>query len=224
MSGFVYVIESPSAADLADGRTEGRSLCETFKLSGTSHEYRLTVNIEQFKRALDVTDLSSPILRSIREGVAPIIHLSMHGNEECIQLTDGSCLGWQELYQVLKPLNDLLPDGLLVTFSTCGGGASIRMNMSEAADHKPLYATVGSFASVPWSDALVAYTVFYHNWFKGENAGRCVELMKAASGHEGFVVYSGPDQKRSYIEFAQRQRLVTALTSGSLHSGISLGR
>lgn len=213
MAGYVYIIESPSPRDLSDGRTEGNALCETFKLAGIKHSYSLAVNLDEFLRALALGE-GLPFLDAYRKHgeEAPVLHLSMHGNTDGVQLTDGRILSWDDLRDILSPINSALPLGLMVTFSTCGGAASIRMSMSEDVNHKPFYVTVGSTREVPWDEALIAYAVFYHNWFRELPAMECVKLMKAASGHSGFAAYSGAEQKQDFIEFAQKQRLIEALS------------
>jgi hypothetical protein len=209
---FVYIVESPSPRDLSDGRTEGRGLCEMFSLSKTKHAYTLAVNVDEFLRAFSVSDAYSPLSQAIsRFGVAPIVHLSMHGSEDGVTLTDGTNLRWDHLRDILSPLNDFLPSGLFVNFSTCGGAASIRMSMRAGDHEKPFYATIGSIDAVPWDDALVAYAVFYHNWFKHKPTEQCVELMKLASGHDGFAVHTGASQKQAYIEYVKKRQLIEAL-------------
>lgn len=212
MQRYVYIVESPSAADLFDGRTEGAALCDTFKLSSLPHSYCLAADIEQFRRAF-VLEPGSPFTEAFAKHSSgpPIVHLSMHGNTDGIALTSGQLVSWEDLREILSPINNALPDGLMVTFSTCGGAASIRMSMSEDVNHKPFYATIGSIKDVGWKDALIAYSVFYHNWFNGVPASRCLDLMNSASGFYGFAAYSGREQKQQYIEYANRQRVIEAL-------------
>lgn len=209
-SAFIYIVESPSAADIYDGRTEGRALCEAFKLAGIPHEYTVAVNLPKFIEALSCGEDSRLVAAVNRFGAPPVVHLSMHGNGDGVGLTDGTLLGWQHLQAVLAPINERLPDGLLVTFSTCEGGSSMRMSMRKD-DTKPFWATVGSMQSVGWDDALVAFMVFFHNWFKGIDPAASVDLMRRASGHDGFVFTSGHDAKADYRQYVARQRIVEAL-------------
>lgn len=212
MPGYVYIVESPSPRDLVDGRTEGNALCETFKLSQTKYSYSLTVNRDEFERAFALGPGQPFSLAFERHGAEPpVVHLSMHGSHDGVQLTDGTTISWDELRSILLPINAALPSGLMVTFSTCGGAAAIRMSMVTGNDDKPFYATVGSIDSVPWHEALVAYSVFYHHWFRGTSLADCVELMKAASGHSGFVVYSGPEVKKDYIDHLNKRKIIEAL-------------
>ncbi|WDZ78256.1 hypothetical protein PWG15_07130 [Ensifer adhaerens] len=159
-----------------------------------------------------MSDEASPLRQAIGRLGTPIVHLSMHGNDQGICLTDGTMIDWEYLLGILTPLNNGLEWGVFVTLSTCGGAAAARMSMYTEEHRKPLYATLGSTENIPWDDALVAYTVFYHNLFKLKLPATCVELMRAASGHNSFQFYGGAEQKRAFIEFVNKQRLVEALT------------
>lgn len=208
----VHIIESPSPRDISDGKTEGRALCEYFRLSNTPHSYSMTVNVEQFLRSIDLSDENNEIRKNIVQRHPPIIHLSIHGDGNGIQLTDGTVLSWDDLRILFTTMNEILPDGLMLAFSTCGGASSIRMSMLEDEKSKPFYATVGSFEAISWNDALVAFTVFYHNWFKNMPLEYCANAMRIASGHNGFSSYSGLEQKQFYINYVQNQRIIEALT------------
>ncbi|WP_027229885.1 hypothetical protein [Phyllobacterium sp. UNC302MFCol5.2] len=210
--GFVYIVESPSATDFADRRTEGSALCEAFNLSRTKHSYCIAVNKEQFLLALSIKEPGNRFGTAVaHHGCMPVLHLSMHGFAEGIQLTDGTVISWAELRDILSPINEALPNGLMIAFSTCGGGSSIRMNMREEEHERPFFATIGSFNNILYDDALVAFIAFYHNLFKGKSVQECVAAMKAASGDQGFAVYSGPEEKQQFIQYMQRERLIAAL-------------
>ncbi|MEY9719782.1 hypothetical protein ABIA22_002272 [Sinorhizobium fredii] len=218
LPGYVYIVESPSPRDLFDGRTEGTAICETFKLSGTKHSYSLAVNRAEFERAFAL-GAGQPFSVAFDDHgqEPPVVHLSMHGSSEGVQLTDGQIITWEELRAILSPINSALPLGLMVTFSTCGGASSIAMSMILGNDEKPFFATVGSIDNVPWDDSLIAYSVFYHHWFKGTRTDQCVELMKAASGHEGFRIYSGEKAKQDFIEYVRKRRGVGGREIGGNH-------
>lgn len=221
MHAFIYIIESPSASDLYDGRTEGRALCEALKLAGIPHEYTVAVNLEKFAEALAWRDGSRLFNAALKHNAYPVVHLSMHGDGEGVSLTDGTSLQWWQLQRILHPINESIHHGLMVTFSTCRGASAMRMSM-HLDDTKPFYATVGSFEEVRWDEALVAFLVFFHNWFQGCAPDRAAELMRLATGHSGFEFTAGPAAKASYQQFIYSQRLFTAPTSPMPGSGLSL--
>jgi hypothetical protein len=87
---FVHIIESPADFDLLDGRTEGRVLLEALNLSSVPAAYslvttRTTLDEALGNRLIQAADYYKRI---------PILHLSLHGNSQGIELTENiSSLG-----------------------------------------------------------------------------------------------------------------------------------
>jgi hypothetical protein len=205
-TGFVYVIESPSPADLLDGRTEGRVLSEALALAGIAHTYSvaadaLTFDIALGQRLVDAWK---------QHQQPPILHLSMHGNAEGVGLTNGDFLTWDQLRAKLLPLLRILPNALLICMSSCFGYSGCRLAMY--LDNEPhFWALVGHPDSVNWADAAVAYVTFYHLFFKGEPVTACVEAMKTASGDSRFLLSAGAEAKKSWADHVQRMNYETIL-------------
>jgi hypothetical protein len=181
LNAFVYIIESPSNLDLLDERTEGRLLSEAFKIAGIQHKYNLASNKEMFIEAL--CSRLPMICNQLQE--LPILHLTMHGNKNGIQLTSGDFLTWNELYQLILPLKRYMNGNLLICMSSCEGFYAISMEMNIDGE-PPLFALVGSPQTVGYHDSAIAYTTFYHLFFKGKNIEECVQAMRIASGDSNF--------------------------------------
>lgn len=212
-NGFVYVIESPSDKDLLDGRTEGRSLCEALRLAEIPHWYSLVTTATTLEQSL------GPRLVDAlgRFNQPPIIHMSMHGNNDGVALTNGQFLPWENLRTLLAPLTNAMNGGLLICMSSCFGGAGCRMAMHEEKD-LPFWALVGNADSALWADAGVAYITFYHLFFKDVPVELCVERMRLASGDNNFMVFSGRAVKADWaghMEKVRRDQLADAVLAYS---------
>ena len=219
--GFVYVIESPADTDLLDGRTEGRSLCEALRLANIPHWYSLVTTSKTFEDSLG-SRLSEALSRFNKP---PILHLSMHGNNEGVALTNDEFLTWENLRRSLTPLTNAMAGGLLICMSSCFGGAGCRMAMHEEKDH-PFWALVGNSGSALWSDAAVAYITFYHLFFKGIPVEQCVERMCNASGDNNFMTFSGHSLKANWASLMEKSRhdaLVQAVQDYSSSNAGTLG-
>jgi hypothetical protein len=196
MNGFIHIIESPSSEDLLDGVTEGRSLSEALTLAEIPHWYSLATSATTLGRAL-----GQRLVEAWRHHHRlPILHLSMHGNQNGIALTNDVELSWNDLRQLLLPLNRAMKGGLLICMSTCFGSAGCRMAMF-ADNEPPFWALVGNTGRAAWSDSAVAYISFYHLFFKGYPIETCVESMKVASGDHNFVAQSGQKTKENWLAF-----------------------
>ncbi len=189
---YVHIVESPSAEDLLDGRTEGRALSSVLELAAIPHTYHLAVDFERFKRSL-----SDSVLENLtRLNRFPIIHLSAHGRVDqigrCIglALTDGSNVLWPTLDALLAPIHNATQGTTCVCLSACKAAhgwemATLRENES------PLDFLVGTTEPLTWSESAVAFIAFYHRLFGGAPSNVAVEAMKAASGHQSFGLYRG---------------------------------
>lgn len=196
-NGFVHVIESPSPIDLLDGRTEGRSLGQSFKLAGIEHAYSLAVNRQMVQLAL--TDrLESEMNRCRR---FPIIHFSAHGNGEGLELTDGTMLSWADLSDLLQPIYRAVNSGLLICLSSCESASGMRMAMEDGT-RRHFWALVSHMGKPTWSDCATAYIAFYNQFFKGCGLEASVEAMKAASGDNKFATWDGDEIKRGWLSRA----------------------
>lgn len=201
MGGFVHIIESPSADDLLDGRTEGRVLGEALRLAEIPHSYNLPTTVQAFRKALHDRLLDA----WKHHQQPPIVHLSMHGNNDGVALTDGTFLSWTDLRHSLAPLTNAMQGGLLICMSSCFGSSGCRMAMHDESD-QPFWALVGNAGSASWSDAAVAYVTFYHLFFKGIPVKECVDRMKMASNDTNFMLWSGREVKASWVEHVQKFR------------------
>lgn len=201
-SGFVHIIESPSADDLLDGRTEGRALSEVLNLAEIPYYYNLVTNLETLSTALDTRLIEA---FEYFKQQPPILHLSMHGNQDGVVLTDNTFILWADLQALLAPLTNAMQGELLICMSSCFGSTGCRMAMHEGAD-QPFLALVGNNNSVLWEDAAVAYVTFYHLLFKGIAIDECVKRMKLASNDNNFAVWSGHEVKAVWTEHMKRLR------------------
>ncbi|MCY1704543.1 hypothetical protein [Pannonibacter sp. SL95] len=220
---YVYVVESPSPDDLFDGRTEGRALCEAFSLSEIKHSYTVCLDYENLMKAFQIgadSRFLSEFLRhqksDTRDKFVPIVHISAHGTEDGIVLSCGHHVSWADLRLLLKPINDAMPNGLLVCFSSCKGGRSVALSMTLEAE-RPFFACGGSLSDVHWHDALVGFITFYHHLFTGSTIQNAVDAMKIASTHNDFFFEVGIITKKKFIDYVNTSKLVN---SSSTFGGI----
>ena len=175
-------------------------MCEILALSEHPHDHTFAVDRTQFIRALDLSDGSRLRSKWLAEGVPPVIHLSMHGNQDGIALTSGENISWGELREILMPINASMQNGLLVCLSTCYGYSGTRMDM-YFDEKPPFWAIVGSGGDVTWGDSLQGFSTFYHHWFKGAAMLECAERMRQASGHSLFLGQAGKDSRSGYANY-----------------------
>ena len=194
---FVHIIESPSDRDLLNGVTLGRSLSEAFNIADISYRYNLASNREMFTEALH--NRLAMACKNLKKNYF-IVHLSMHGNKDGIELTNQDFLAWDELYQLIIPLKRYMNGNLIICMSSCEGyyGALMDMNLDG---EPPLGALVGNTKKVYYHDAAIAYITFYHLFFKGKHVSECVSAMKIASGDGNFDYRLGVELKSLTLQY-----------------------
>ena len=153
---YVHIIESPSPADLLGGRTEGQVLRESLKLAGIPTSYNLATDRATFESAM-----GQRVYEAVKVFEAyPILHFSMHGNEQGLEMTNGDFLAWQELAGNIRGLEPKPRSGVIVSMSACYGAFARQMAM--ALQSPPYSRLVGHPGNLDWADAAVAFTALYH--------------------------------------------------------------
>jgi len=181
---------------------------KAFDLAEIPHVYNLVTTRQSF-----YTALGDRLHAAVREhNKLPILHLSMHGNDDGVGLTNGDFIKWDELRLAITPILNDMQGGLLICMSSCSGGAGCKMAMHEDADH-PFWALVGNSGEASWSDAAVAYITFYHLFFKEVSVYDAVNIMKIASGDNNFMVFDGVYIKNDWSSYISKKRFTGGLLS-----------
>ncbi len=192
---IVFIIESPSATDILDARTEGEALSSALRLSDIPNQYFRAVNLMMLKECFSRISVAVRKQTRLVPGqqptetiFVPYFHFSAHGNDDGLGLTSGEFLSWAHL-------NNLLIDfaratgymsskdvGLFsVTLSACKGANARKMFSMSGT--QPCTAIVGPTHDVSWSDSLTAFVTFYHQMIqKDRSATDAVPIMNAAAG------------------------------------------
>ncbi len=197
---FVYIIESPSQVDLYHRRYESDLLTQAVRLDGIPCVSRTAVSRNALEAALKI---GVPDEMKAMPGLAPVIHLSAHGDDTGIQLTSNEIIPWGALGDLLRPINKALNGYLLVCMSCCRGWSGIQMAMVPEGHDLPFFAIVGNPGSPTWSDTAVAFASFYHLVAKGESVTTAANAMAVAAGTDRFLVEIAPNVQKGYLHFLQ---------------------
>ena len=198
---YVHIVESPSPAELHYGITEGRALCSILDIAGIQRSYNLVVNLDQFHIAM-----THQVNKAINEfDKDPILHLSTHGNEKGIQLTSQheteDLIFWSELTEYIRPIHDILKDGLGVCMSCCGGAHGTQMAKVMKKKDTPYRWIAGSFAQIKYPDAALAYSTFYRRLHcDADNIGCLLEAIRVTSGIADFDIWGGDLIQEKYFQ------------------------
>jgi hypothetical protein len=166
--GRIFIVESPNAADLLEGRQEAATLINACRVIGYDVANFIVRSFCEF--ATTCRYIAKINTQSEDDHETPLfVHISSHGNKH--GLTFGpDRVSWQKMTDVLSGFCPMprYKGPIIVVLSACGAG---QQSITEklAAKHKrdlefvPLkYVFVTDETLVDWADALVAWTMFYH--------------------------------------------------------------
>ena len=207
---FVYIIETPSAVDLYQGRHEGTMLEQSLRLNQIPCAAHLAISSEAFGAAVKI---GLPEAMKAFPNLVPIIHISAHGDSKGLVLSDSSRVDWHELKTLLQPVNKALNRSLIVCMSCCEGYSGVQMAITLDQEDYPFFALVGNHKSPTWAETSVAFSTFYHLLNKGHYVTEAVSAMNSAAGVSSFCVERAEDSRKYYIEYCNKHVLQTAQES-----------
>ncbi len=165
----IFIIESPSPNDVLDSRNERNSLENVCRMFG--------------HKAASFTTYSKKDFRIIVKYISEInignndffcLHLSCHGNDEGIAIGP-DFIKWEELSTFLIPMLTKinLKDKWIIILSACGANEQkVTKSITNLSDNKKddispaKYFFVYNELEVPWNDALLSWTILYHQLSK----------------------------------------------------------
>lgn len=197
----VFIIESPGAEDLYEGRAEGETLAKGLGLFGILCGRRQVANKAQLERAVENAAAWHKGVAQLRAGSGaperiPVLHFSGHGSHTEFELTDRSHVSWVELMGLVSKFRQTAGQRPIVAMSACHGSfALFPMALGDESDALWL---VGSRDSPEWSQTLVGYMTLYHHLGRGTVIEEAIKAMRSASGHDGFAHHGREDAKQAF--------------------------
>jgi hypothetical protein len=183
----VYIVESPSSQDLFDDRSEGKLIQQALAIAEIRTTLKVAVDEKRFTDAL----LACGEELKSQQADVPVLHISAHGNEKGIQLTNKEFLAWADLEKRLAELNEALHGQLILCMSSCEGARAWNM----ALNHNPRAYSVliGSEEKPTWSETAIGFAAFYHLLAVGKTVKGAVDGMNAACGRPIFIQIDGKE-------------------------------
>jgi hypothetical protein len=192
----LYVIES--ASDNSEAFDLQRKLART--------DISIIVRIVDNKKAFLSTIQSAMIHFSAHRAKIPLLHISVHGCEKGIQLSNGESITWGELGAAI---GTDLSDKLILCMSTCEGLRSWGMALMEDSPH--YHVLVGTEKKPGWNDTKAGFPLFYQSLAHGKTIERALDSLKKVSGHPYFLIVPGVSV------WQIRQEVVSCKTLDEVH-------
>lgn len=185
----IYIIESLQYGDTSTGTNLHNDLLRYQSLKHPDFESIL----KNPKDKKEWNELFAEIKKGCEEnGNAPIIHFEVHGSSDKkgLVLTSKELITWEELYQNLVPINQILRNELFITMAVCHG--SFFLKSSYINRQTAFQGIVGSFDEIFESDLVIRYEAFYSELFNSFDLNKAYEQLAA----------SNPDMPNTYRCFS----------------------
>jgi len=168
----LYILESLPELELKTGR---RLLDDLIHYNyEINKEYIATNNSASFFEAFQHIKAEVKVASHY-----PIIHLEMHGSTGGLSLASGQFVGWKELYEILKDINILVRNNLVLTLAVCRG--AFLSEIIKPTAPSPFLGLIAPIDEVISADLLQGFTAFYQELFTSADVD--VALTKLRTYH-----------------------------------------
>jgi hypothetical protein len=134
-------------------------------------------------------ELIECILRCRRDAdeqdIIPLLHIECHGNEDGLELADGSFVDWEELKTPITQLNIATRLNLMIVVAACTGAALLKI--TSPSDRAPFWALIGPTKEVTAAELEKAYRALYLTLLSSKSSSKAIEAMDAATDHGSFL-------------------------------------
>jgi hypothetical protein len=154
MDFSVFVAESVQSVDFYEGRTDGFAANELLKIQQVRTSYKIVFDKDHLARAIG----------DARAGDFQVLHISAHGDNRGISLTDGNFVTWLDLAELLTTFGGV-PNkaGRILVVSSCMGGY---VGLSKALQKRKvafrfLFGSTAR-AGVGFTHSCLAWSILYN--------------------------------------------------------------
>lgn len=214
----LFIIECSNPIELLEGVSESQCLEKVCKLAGHDVATFQVLSKEQLKTVCDY--ISTISIRNRKNGLLLCVHLSAHGNEN--GLTFGKdFVEWNSLFEVIQPICRITEgcDKIVFVISACGAGKqklTQKIGMECKEDNQvvpPKYLFVIMDEIISWQNAVVLWTVFYHQLsgvsLDDTSKGKIQNILDKIKrlGVGGIQYHRWDDNEKRYLDYKPGKKL-----------------
>ncbi|MDP3836428.1 MAG: hypothetical protein Q8Q82_20950 [Hydrogenophaga sp.] len=117
----LYIIESLESHEVKTGQI----LFDYLKPIIEDADFNLPMGHYTTESVQGFRDVLAEVLANSQQGHLPWLHIECHGSDEGLEFANGSEIGWQELCDLLRPINQACQFQLFVVLSCCQGAGIV---------------------------------------------------------------------------------------------------
>jgi len=207
----IFIIESPNPNDLLESRNERASLenmCSMFNHQTASFFTYSKLDFENIIKYISKVELV--------EGEKLCLHFSCHGNSEGVAIGP-DFVKWKQFAKALLPVfnNSAIGKETFIILSACGANEqkitkeiNDLTQLQREALHFPNYFFVYNQDEVSWSDALLCWSILYHQLSKLDVIDRTSvqNILKNIDKFGSLKYFRWDEGEMKYLKFTPNSR------------------
>jgi len=148
-------------------RKESIALTENLKIFGLKPNVYTVIDEKSLIKTLEIINIDFSKKRNkSKTTIIPLIHLSCHGTKEQIILSNDDRIEYNDFGKLIKKnCNSFFYNGtpaLHICMSSCYGIQMVTADNNKLSS--PYAVVIGCNKSIRWEDALLGFSIFYHNF------------------------------------------------------------
>lgn len=166
----IIVIESLADNEVQTGSNLFNDLLN--RKSGILSELKI------FKTKVELLAYFEELKEEIKiNGILPFLHFEIHGskNKDGLVMSSGELVGWLELANRFRELNQILNNNLFVSLATCHGAYMYRE--ISPTQSSPLFGFIGPWQEVESDDIEVSFNYFFDCLISENNFTEAVKRL-----------------------------------------------
>ena len=150
----IYICEALQGDELSTGTQLAKDILEPCKMEGILMDFCKVSDKREFMAFMNWVELQTR-----EQGVFPIIHLEIHGNESGLGLPSNETIKWAEFSYICRAINEHCLNNLLVVLAVCHGYHSVlQVNITKLT---PFCSLIGPTATVLDTQIAEDFPIFY---------------------------------------------------------------
>ncbi|CAN7724915.1 hypothetical protein LJR161_006109 [Variovorax paradoxus] len=175
----LYVIESLEAHEVPTGTILFNYLQPVVEAA----DFELPMGLYACQDAQGFRNIAAEVLANSLDGHLPWIHIECHGSEDGLIFANGSEIGWPELCDLLRPINQACGFQLFVALACCYGGGIV--SGIDTGNGAPCLGLTGPSDEVDPGELLGHFRDFYRELIATTDIGPALRSWKSRSLSNG---------------------------------------
>lgn len=225
----LYVIESLEEEEVKTGTELFKYLQPVIEAS----QFNLPIGLFTCEAAHGFRDIAAEILTRTRAGHLPWVHIDCHASDDDgLVFANGSELRWDDVCNLLRPINEACGFQLFVVVSSCYGASMV--TGIDTGQGAPCIGLLGPSEEVSPAELLGHFRDFYRALIETADIGAAIESWTHRSLQQGAMVVVTADDwwrtlmfeylsknatKEAIAESARRQRKILLVQGTTMSIG-----